>query len=210
MRRNVSRLIMVAAFSIISATSAEAAYVVNMKILNSHLVATGSGSINTSSLNITNFTSNQGGYLQPHYAEIFFGTGPNALYKTSGVAGPTNFGPIGQFSASTTTGNAAGIFSLSNGTYIKVPVNYVSGSALGMSTDTFFNINAFPGFLTPGTYVWNWGSGASADKFTVNIGGVSAAVPEPSTWAMMLLGLGGVGVGLRRRRLRAGPAIVTG
>ena len=30
--------------------------------------------------------------------------------------------------------------------------------------------------------------------------GTIGAVPEPSTWAMMLLGFGGVGVALRRRR----------
>lgn len=33
--------------------------------------------------------------------------------------------------------------------------------------------------LTQGTYIWNWGSGANADTFTLNIG--SAAVPEPLT-----------------------------
>ncbi len=29
---------------------------------------------------------------------------------------------------------------------------------------------------------------------------VTAAVPEPGTWALMLLGFGGVGVSIRRRR----------
>jgi len=48
---------------------------------------------------------------------------------------------------------------------------------------------------------------------SVNLGGstnlgfqaitVSQAVPEPSTWAMMLLGFGGVGVAMRRRRKSA-------
>ncbi len=31
---------------------------------------------------------------------------------------------------------------------------------------------------------------------------VQAAVPEPGTWAMMLLGFGGIGLGLRRRKAR--------
>ena len=35
-------------------------------------------------------------------------------------------------------------------------------------------------------------------QFTYNY--VSAAVPEPSAWAMMLLGFGGIGLALRRRR----------
>jgi hypothetical protein len=34
---------------------------------------------------------------------------------------------------------------------------------------------------------------------------VAAAVPEPGTWALMLLGFGGVGVTLRRRRSRTLP-----
>lgn len=34
---------------------------------------------------------------------------------------------------------------------------------------------------------------------------VAAAVPEPGTWALMLLGFGGVGVSLRRRRSRTLP-----
>lgn len=43
-----------------------------------------------------------------------------------------------------------------------------------------------------------------ADNFTVNSSVFAAAdqgaVPEPSTWAMLLIGFGGIGVALRRRR----------
>lgn len=41
-------------------------------------------------------------------------------------------------------------------------------------------------------------TGLLSETFVVN----RAAVPEPSTWAMMLLGFGAVGLGLRRRRRR--------
>jgi hypothetical protein len=37
-------------------------------------------------------------------------------------------------------------------------------------------------------------------------GGGAAAVPEPATWAMMILGFGGIGVLQRRRRVRLAPA----
>ena len=36
--------------------------------------------------------------------------------------------------------------------------------------------------------------------FTGNIGATTTAIPEPATWAMMIIGFGMVGFGLRRRR----------
>jgi hypothetical protein len=35
------------------------------------------------------------------------------------------------------------------------------------------------------------------DNVSTNVGG---AIPEPSTWALMILGFGAAGAGLRRRR----------
>jgi hypothetical protein len=45
----------------------------------------------------------------------------------------------------------------------------------------------------------NYSDGFKLASITVN-----GAVPEPSTWAMMLLGLGAMGMTVRRRRLRTG------
>jgi hypothetical protein len=39
--------------------------------------------------------------------------------------------------------------------------------------------------LTPGSYLYHWGSGANADSLTIEIGNPGGAVPEASTWAMM-------------------------
>lgn len=41
---------------------------------------------------------------------------------------------------------------------------------------------------------------SSGNSLEVDNFGITAAVPEPGTWAMMLLGFGGMGVALRRRR----------
>ena len=74
-------------------------------------------------------------------------------------------------------------------TDLYVPDGYVSGSPLSdtatYDSQTFSSLGA-----TPGTYEWTWGTGPN-QNFTLVIG--AAAVPEPSTWAMMLLGFAGLG-----------------
>jgi hypothetical protein len=42
--------------------------------------------------------------------------------------------------------------------------------------------------------------GGPPSRLTLNFNGTINAVPEPGTWAMMILGFGLVGVGMRRRR----------
>jgi hypothetical protein len=67
----------------------------------------------------------------------------------------------------------------------------------------------------PDAYVRVWGSFTPTSVTVTNLSGAAlrtsglsslavAAVPEPSTWAMMLLGFGAVGAVLRRRRAPAG------
>jgi hypothetical protein len=47
------------------------------------------------------------------------------------------------------------------------------------------------------------GAGIS-DIRQVRLGGIESAIPEPTTWAMMLLGFGFIGAALRRRRRQSG------
>jgi PEP-CTERM motif len=63
-----------------------------------------------------------------------------------------------------------------------VPDASTSGDPLS-ETSTYDDATFASLGITPGTYVYGWGSGADADTLTIVIG-----VPEPSTWAMMLLG----------------------
>jgi hypothetical protein len=75
---------------------------------------------------------------------------------------------------------------------------------MGGFTDRSFSPNLT---TTPAT-VWLIGAarGASAgsnDEFKVSAINVTAAVPEPSTWAMMLVGFGMVGAVARRRKSAA-------
>jgi hypothetical protein len=43
---------------------------------------------------------------------------------------------------------------------------------------------------------------------SITLGSVPAPLPEPGTWAMMLLGFGGIGLALRRGRRRSTPALM--
>lgn len=63
----------------------------------------------------------------------------------------------------------------------------------------FFGITATGGDTISSISFNTNGSGVT-DLRQLRIGGVTAAVPEPGTWALMLFGFGAVGVSLRRRR----------
>jgi hypothetical protein len=65
---------------------------------------------------------------------------------------------------------------------------------------------AFSGNLGAGTYrieagVVNIGDDDESSRLLLDGFSVTAAVPEPSTWAMMILGFAGTGALLRRRRI---------
>jgi len=66
------------------------------------------------------------------------------------------------------------------GTELYVPENYVSGSYLSyngvIADETYSGIGS-----TPGSYIYTWGSGPTADSLTINIG----VVPEPASLAML-------------------------
>jgi hypothetical protein len=82
-------------------------------------------------------------------------------------------------------------------------MGYVSGASLGTSTATWTGATITSLGLAPGAYMWSWGSGATADTFTLDIAAGRIAVPELATWAMMLLGFAGLGFMQARRRIPA-------
>ena len=76
--------------------------------------------------------------------------------------------------------------------------HYVSGSALSDSA-TYNSTTLTMLGLTPGTYVWNWGSGAHADNVTLQIGPV--VTPLPTALPLFATGLGALGLlGWRRKK----------
>ena len=168
---------------------AKAALIFTFQEQGSDVVATGSGSVDLAGLSRSgeDILSASGVSAQNGVAGV---AGTVAVY--TGIAGPDSFGPGGPVVASSGGGDAVAI----NGSdgFLGVPLGYVSGAALSSSMEfvgqTFASIG-----LTPGKYVWNWGSGVNADSFTVQIG--PRAIPEPAS--MLAVGAGLLGLRAVRR-----------
>jgi hypothetical protein len=167
--------------------SATASLIITINQEGSDVVATGTGSINLAALTFEE-SGNQAQGINPGAALIAEGTPPNPnpvdIYR--GFTGPTDFGTINAFvSASSGTGDQFSIAGLVGN--ITVPQGYTSDSPL-TATDTYTGQSFSSLGLTPGTYTWTWGTGASADSFTVQIG-PAAVVPEPSTAIQAVIGV---------------------
>jgi hypothetical protein len=125
-----------------------------------------------------------------------------------GSSGP-NGGPSGEYFGIFNVGNYTGpTFALTGvfgGSSITTPwsVFFVGSSALltvpGGATQLYLGIPDGDSSGTVGDYSDN--SGSLGVDFTI-----SAAVPEPSTWAMIMLGFFGLGLMSRRRRNALGLA----
>ncbi len=180
---------------------ADAGVVIDVSEVGGNVVTAGSGAIDLTGLT---FVQSQllpaPGLMQPSKGGLVVGSAGQVmidLYR--GADGPTSFGPSAYTAANSGSGDGFGVTSGYGVPAIFLPPSYVSGTALsGSSTyvgETFASLG-----LTPGTYVYTWGSsGAEDDTLTVKIG----TVPEPATWLMMGLGFAGLGFAGSRRSRKA-------
>jgi PEP-CTERM motif len=185
------------------APPAQAGYAVTLEQVGRNVVATGSGPID-----LTGLTSAgpglSGARVFPEGAEIITGpVGSEGLLRSdlyTGYTGPTSFGSGGETIPNTSgSGDIVGIGMF--GMDLVVPSGYASGSALS-DTATYINQTFASLGVIPGTYLWTWGSGASGDTFSLQIG-PDTAVPEPAS--LTLLGVGLAGLGVVRRRTQQQP-----
>jgi hypothetical protein len=181
----------IAVTSLFSVRPAQA-YNVTLEQVGSNVVATGSGAIDLTGLQL--FLSISGvPAMFPAFGLIQTGAaGPMGVYI--GVTGPTSFGSGGLFFANSGSGDFVGI----GPSFISVPLFYVSGSALSSSA-TWNNASFASLGVTPGTYVWTWGTGLPNQNFTLRIG--SVGVPDSGS-TVSLLGFVLLGLAALRRKLR--------
>jgi hypothetical protein len=175
---------------------ANAAVTINIVESGPGVLAIATGTLDLTGLTLVGPFSSSGA-IRGSTAFVSVGI-PLTVSGYSGLTGPSSFGSGSFFFASNSVGTP---FAINGGgfvsPYVFVPTTYVSGSAIGGQAVWFGATFAALG-LTPGQYDFT----APNDTITVNIGPVSGAVPEPSTWAMMLLGFGGIGFTMRRSKRR--------
>ena len=173
-------------------TSAKAELVIDITQQGGNVVATGMGTLNTSDLTSTIAASAAG--IDASQGFITISAGGGLAYNIP--TGQAAFGGGNVAFASSSSGSVFGI----NGVFgqLYAPTGYTSGSFIS-GTDAFDGTTLAGLGLTPGTYTYDFGTGPNADSVVVNIGNVSA-VPEPSTWAMLLLGFMGIGYMAYRKK----------
>jgi hypothetical protein len=172
------------------------AYTVTLQEVGTDVVATGSGPINLTGL--TPFVNSQdtNPAILALLGLIDTGAFASIVDVYQGFTGPATFGSGGAFSPNTASGDfvgIAGFFGL-----LSVPENYVSNTALSNSM-TFNNATFASLGLTPGTYVWTWGTGLENQNFTLRIG---VGVPDGGS-TVALLGFALLGLTALRRKLFA-------
>jgi hypothetical protein len=194
-------------FGCVAAPSARAAYTITFTESGGNVLESGSGSFDLTGLNNVGNAGSLGGALYPH-GGLFVGgpQGPQIFSYSISITDPVFWGSGNITYANSSVGDTV-LISV-QGSIIGVATGYESGQPL--SESSVYNNSTFESLgLTPGTYVENWGAGATADSFTVIVdSGAASPVPEPSTWAMMVIGFAGLGFaaargkGAMRARLR--------
>ncbi len=189
-----------------SAIPAKAAYVLTFAEVGSDVVATGGGTIDLTDLRLQGAGFAGTPLVNGRFSVVVTGDGTSdtVVDEYAPFSGPDSFGENIRTFANSGSGDPVGVDDLED---LLVPFHYISGSSL-TSTATWLNASFATLGLTPGTYVYSWGTGVHADTFTLDIPASPPAAPEPSTWAMMLLGFAGLGyAAVRRKGARRGPGV---
>ena len=166
--------------------------------VGSDVVAIAAGSLDTSTLHFTSAISSVA-VVQPDLGEYRGGSqSPGALFfsDAGSLSGPASLGPGTGLPhpASSASGDILGVTGLKHRLY--VPDGYISGTALAHTT-TWTQASFASLGLGIGSYVYTWGSGLHADSLTLTVS--TAAIPEPASAGLALLGVLSLAAWMRRR-----------
>jgi hypothetical protein len=179
---------------VFSAPRAQAGYIVTLQQVGNDVVASGNGAIDLTGLTSA-FSGAAKAQLSPFEAGIT--TGPATDTPADGydgISGPKTFGG-GSLTIGASSGSGDVVTIVGGGNLLGVPHGYLSGTLSDTST---YDNQTFAGLgVNPGVYEWTWGRGPN-QNFTLVIG----EVPEPTTWAMLLVGFAGLGFAGYRARKR--------
>ncbi len=178
------------------AASAQGVIIVDAVETGGDVVFTGSGSLDLSTWSYESTVLGLGAFLAD--GGLIVGPAVSMDMDRYGVpllfSGPLDFGPgtTLQF-ADSGSGDLFGINFEDEPTLLFIQTGYVSGDPLsGSSTYSGESFESLG--MAIGSYHWSWGTGPSADSFTLNI------IPEPSSAILTAIGL--IGLASRSRRQR--------
>lgn len=172
-----------------------------LEVGNDVVATSDGGSLNLSALTKSGDSSNQS-LLWPNPIAVWIGGSgsvPVDFYNSVSITGSFSPGSNSQFLPDSTSGPLIGTYGTLSNSELVVPDGYVSGTTLAVSTSTWLNTSFADLAITEGDQVvYSWGSGATADSMTVNIG----PVPEPAaTVAVVSIGCAFVLLFRNRKRL---------
>ncbi len=164
----------IAIVSGLSVPSTQAGYTVTLQEVGANVLAIGIGVFDLTGLTAAGSSGVTLALIRPAVPGIIMGTTassvPSDIFR--GFTGPTNFGSGGTTPANLGSGDKVALSNQPGSAFMTVPAGYVSGAPL-LSSDTYSGQTFASLGVTPGTYVWSWGTGAN-QNFTLRIG----AVPE--------------------------------
>jgi len=176
---------------------AQAACTVTLQQQGSDVVAIGAGTLDTTDFGEGVSYTDQA-RMNPMSGSIITGLVATELGVLGPIHGPTGFGVGASENADSGSGDLVGVF---DGVGLVIPADYPSGSGLS-STATWANQSFVSLGVTPGSYTWNWGSGAHSDFFQFNIIEGAAAVPAPASAVLLGTALAGLLLAGAIRRIR--------
>jgi PEP-CTERM motif len=184
-------LAMALSAGVVAAPGAQAAFTATFQEVGSDVVEIGGGALDLTDLSLSGgiFTKLFVTPNEPSYAAG--APGEQGDIYDGALSGPANWGSGSTTFTKMSSGDLVAL--VPSGGEIIVPDDYAGGPL--SQTSTYLGASFSSLGLTPGAYVYSWGSGDHFDTYTINVGVVPPPllVPEPSTWAMMALGFVGLG-----------------